>query len=897
VAVDTLPGSGWRAFELGRAAGMPAAAVLAGLGSAENGLSSAEASARRREIGRNVLRSHGVRALTVLARQLRSYLLLLLVFAAAVSLAVGEQTEGIIIFSILGLSIGLGFLNEYRSERAVEALHSQIRRTTLVERDGRSQQVPVTELVPGDVLTLAVGDIVPADLRLLEAAGLECDESVLTGESQTSSKTAEPTEQGASPLDLPSCAFMGTIVRTGVGRGVVVRTGSRTVFGTVALRLGERHELTAFQQGLQSFSGLLAAVTAILAGSIFVINAALGRSILDSLLFSLAIAVGLTPQLLPAIVTVSLATGARRLAQRSVVVKRLVCIEDLGDIDVLFTDKTGTLTEGRISFRAALDAEGRPSPGVLELGLLCNEATVVDGTVVGGNQLDRALWEAPEIDRAALDARRRIGEAPFDYERQMASVLVEDPDGARLLVAKGSPEAIIARCDTVPAPATAVLERLFVSGIRVVATAIRPADGLSFVTPADETGLSLQGFLCFEDEPKADAASSLERLASLGIAVKVVTGDNPLVARKVCADLGLPISGTLTGADLARMSDDELREAMPATSIFARVTPEQKSRIIRCERSRGSAVGFLGDGVNDAIALHDADVGISVDSATDVAKDAADAVLLTKDLGILADGVVEGRRIFANTIKYVLMGTSSNFGNMFSAAGASLFLSFLPMLPTQILLNNLLYDASELTIPTDNVDEELLARPSHWDIGFIRRFMTFFGPLSSIYDFATFAVMLYVFDAGESLFQSGWFVESLATQTLVIFIIRTRRVPFFRSRPSRPLLVTTLVCAGVGVALPYSPLADTFGFTALPADFLAVLAGMVVTYLALAELGKRRFFRPRRGPRPLAAPRRPHERRVHRRAAPWTQRRRLEQQRRRPRPAARPKSRSARARA
>jgi Mg2+-importing ATPase len=709
-------------------------------------------------------------------------------------------------------------------------------------------------------------------VRLLEANGLECDESVLTGESAAAAKTAAP-GRGDSPLDLPSCAFMGTVVHSGEGRAVVVQTGARTTFGSIALRLGERHEQTAFQRGLQDYSRMLVVITGVLAGSIFVLNAALGRSLLQSLLFSLAIAVGMTPQLLPAIVTVSLATGARRLVRQSVVVKRLVAIEDLGNVAVLFTDKTGTLTEGRIEFQEALDAAGRSQPEVLTLGLVTNEATLEDGALVGGNELDRALWQAREAADAGADGWRRIAEAPFDHDRQLGSVLADGP-AERLVVAKGAPEAILERCAHVPTGAEVVLDDLFAGGSRVVAVATRSAGDLTELTPAQERDFELRGFLCFADPPKADAARSLDRLAKLGVTVKIVTGDNGRVAEKVCSDLGMQSLGTLTGSELEAMSDAQLAEALVDTSIFARVTPEQKSRIIRAQRALGSDVGFLGDGVNDAIALHEADVGISVDTATDVAKDAADVVLLDKDLGVLANGVVEGRRTFANTIKYVLMSTSSNFGNMFSAAGASLFLSFLPMLPGQILLNNLLYDVSELTIPTDNVDEELLARPSQWDIGFIRRFMFVFGPISSSYDFLTFAVMIYGFDAGATLFRSGWFVESLATQTLVIFVIRTRRIPFFHSRPSTPLVATTLACVAVGVILPYSPLADVLGFEALPLDFLAVLALMVVTYLALVELGKYVFYtRLGQAARPLAIKPPRKERRIQRRAAGWSLRR------------------------
>jgi Mg2+-importing ATPase len=652
---------------------------------------------------------------------------------------------------------------------------------------------------------------------------------------------------------------MGTVVRDGAGRGVVVRTGAGTAFGAIALRLGERQGQTSFQQGLQAFSRLLATVTALLAGSIFVINAALGRSLLQSALFALAIAVGLTPQLLPAIVTVSLATGARRLARRQVIVKRLVCIEDLGNVQVLFTDKTGTLTEGHISFTQPLDWQGKPNDHVQVLGLACSDKT--------GNELDRALYAAAIAAQDGDLGWPTLDRLPFDHERQLASVLVDTPQG-RLLIAKGAPEGVFARCANLPGEAQATLDRLFASGTRVVAVASRPV-ALERLSRDDEQGLSLDGFLCFSDPPKTNVQESLARLARLGIAVKIVTGDNGQVAAHLCREVGLDPGDVVTGTALETLDDTSLLKLLPQTTIFARVSPEQKSRIIRAQRSLGATVGFLGDGVNDAIALHDADVGISVDSAADVAKDAADVVLLDKDLGIIADGVVEGRRIFANTIKYVLMGTSSNFGNMFSAAGASLFLSFLPMLPTQILLNNLLYDVSEMTIPTDNVDEELLARPSQWDISLIRRFMAFFGPISSVYDFLTFAVMLRVFHAGPTLFRSGWFVESLTTQTLVIFVIRTRRVPFLKSRPSAPLLTATLACAATGVALPFiGPLARLFGFRALPLTFLAVLAGMIITYLALAQLGVALFFKPHGG-RSLARTLGRHERDISRRASRW----------------------------
>jgi Mg2+-importing ATPase len=861
---------GWQPLELAAAARLDSSAVLLQLGSSENGLSAAESALRLGAVGPNAIRSHGASAVDVLLRQVKSPLLILLVAAAATSLVVGERTDALIILSIMALSVGLGFFNEYRAARAVEALHSRVRHTTVTVRDGKAVEAVVTELVPGDVVHLAVGDVVPADLRLLEASDLTCDEAVLTGEATPAEKNAAPAPPSESPLDLPSCAFMGTVVRTGSSRGVVVQTGRNTAFGRIAVRLGEAHEETGFQIGLRRFSVLLVQVTAVLTISIFVINAALKRPLLESALFALAIAVGLTPQLLPAIVTISLSTGARHLARKSVIVKRLVSIEDLGNIEVLFTDKTGTLTEGEITYSAALDVAGTPSKEVLLFGLLCNSAVRDGGRVVGGNPLDRALWDAPEAASTPASDFVRLAEAPFDYDRRRMSVLVQDKKGKRVVITKGAPESVLACCREVPVGVQSLLDAQFEAGSRIIAVSTGDGDNLSTLSAQDEHDLVLAGFLTFVDRPKVDAGASIERLAGLGITVKIVTGDNERVANKLCADLRVPVAGILTGTALEKLTDDDLRAALPSTTIFARVTPEQKSRIIRAQRRSGTDVGFLGDGVNDAVALHDADVGISVDSGTDVAKDAADIVLLDKDLGILANGVVEGRRIFSNTIKYVLMGTSSNFGNMFSAAGASLLLSFLPMLPFQILLNNLLYDVSEMTIPTDNVDEELLQRPSYWDTAFIRKFMMFFGPISSAYDFITFGIMLWVFNAGEVLFHSAWFVESLATQTLVIFIIRTRRVPFFHSRPSAPLLATTLACALVGLVLPFSPLAGVLGFSALPAGFLGILVLMVVTYLGLVEAAKSRFFHPAHTEHPLAQRRERRLRRIQRTAARWS---------------------------
>jgi Mg2+-importing ATPase len=625
---------------------------------------------------------------------------------------------------------------------------------------------------------------------------------------------------------------------------------------------------TSFQKGLNDFSVLLVRVAAVMAIGVFVVNVALGRSAIQSALFALSISIGLTPQLLPAIVSVSLSEGARRLAKKKVIVKRLVAIEDLGNIDVFYTDKTGTLTQGTITYSEALDSSGAADATVFRDGLLCNDAVVDDGQVVGGNPLDQALWKSTAASEVELDGYTKLASRPFDYERRVASVLVEDAAGTRTLIVKGAPELVLASCNAVSNAARAVLNERFESGCRVVAVATRDAAGETEI--GNEQGLELAGYLTFLDPPKPDAAEALGRLRDLGVEVKVITGDNDRVAVTVCKELGLEVAGTLLGSQLDELDDDALAAALPHTTVFARVTPEQKSRVIKAQRTLGSTVGFMGDGVNDAVALHDADVGISVESATDVAKDAADIVLLASDLNILADGITEGRRIFANTIKYILMATSSNFGNMFSAGAASFFLKFLPLLPTQILLNNLLYDCSEMTIPTDNVDEEQLLRPAHWDIGLIKRFMLFFGPISSIFDFAMFAILIFVFDAHAPLFHSGWFVESLATQSLAIFAIRTRRIPFLRSRPSTTLLVSTLLVVAVAFALPFSPLAGPLKFVALPAALVGVILVIIPLYLCVLEVGKRVFYRREAQRKAEPTSQSPRRRHVLRRAARWS---------------------------
>lgn len=861
-AIQSLP--------VAEAAALPAAGVLEALASGDNGLTVAEAARRGRVFGPNAVLSHRARLLPVILRQLRSPLLLLLAVTAAASFFLGERSDAVVIGVIVAMSVGLGTVNEYRAERAAEALHERIRHQVVVMRDGRAGPVDLAALVPGDIVELRPGELVPADLRLLSVTGLQCDESVLTGESVPVAKSADPVPAGSPVADLACCALMGTVVAAGRGRGVVTATGGSTQFGRIALGLTQRQPETEFQIGLRRFSMLLVRVAAVLTIAIFVVNLILHRPILDALMFSLAIAVGISPQLLPAVVSTSLAAGSRLLAQRKVLVKRLVCIEDLGDIEVLFTDKTGTLTEGRIEFMRSVSAQGGPGDGTTLLGMVCTDGVIQDGQLAGGDALDTALWASPIAPREDVARYSRVTTLPFDHRRRMVSVLADVAGGDRTIITKGAPEAVLACCENVSPDAQETLAAEFAAGHRVVAVATRAAPGQTTLSSGDEQRLRLHGFLVFLDPPKTSARQAITRLTGLGVTVKVITGDHPTVALRVCAELGLPPGEALSGTDLDRLSEAQLAEKLPTTTVFARIDPEQKARIVRAQRALGVDVAFLGDGVNDALALHAADVGISVEAATDVAKDAADVVLLEKDLAVLADGVGQGRRVFANTMKYVLMGTSSNFGNMFSAAGASAFLPFLPMLPSQILLNNLLYDSSQLAIPTDNVDEEQLARPSRWDIRLIQRFMLVFGPISSVFDFVTFGIMLWIFHAGATMFHTGWFVESLATQTLVLFVIRTRRTPFFRSHPSVALLTAALAAVAIGALLPVTPLAGMLGFQPLPAGFFVALLLMIAAYLALAEFAKHWFFR--QVPKASAHRERTPGHRVRRRAARFTSR-------------------------
>ena len=813
--------------------------------SVAQGLDSAQAQQRLAEVGPNrfgqAARLPGWRQYL---RHFRNPLVLTLLLASGVSAAMGEATNFVIIACIVLMSMTLDFWQELRAGQVVERLRQSVAVRASVLRDGQWQAHPVADLVPGDVVQLSAGDLVPADALVLQARDFFVNQSVLTGESYPVEKHARMPEGPLADLqDATHAVFMGSSVVSGMAQVVLVRTGAGTAMGEVATSLAQTPQPTSFELGMRRFGMLILRLTFLLVLFVLLINGLMGRPLLESFLFAVALAVGLTPELLPMVVSVTLSRGAMRMAQQAIVVKRPSAIQDLGSMDVLCTDKTGTLTEAHIRMERHVDPLGQSSERALELAWLNSHfesglRSPLDEAILQHRTFDASVWT-------------KIDEVPFDFERRRVSVLLER-GGERELVVKGAPDDILRLCtayeagnvqrpldEAALAQVRATCHALEDDGFRVLAIAWRP------VPPAhdhavvnDESELVLVGFAAFLDPPKASAAGALQALQQAGVAIKVVTGDSDRVTRHVCRTLGLPVQGVLTGAEIAQLSDEALRAQVETVNLFCRVNPAQKNRVIQALRARGHVVGYMGDGVNDAPSLHSADVGLSVDSAVDVAKAAADMILLRPDLRILQDAVLEGRRTFGNILKYILMGTSSNFGNMFSMAGAVLFLPFLPMLPTQILLNNILYDLSELPIPFDAVDAEDTAQPRVMEMDLIRRFMFTIGPVSSLFDFITFAVLLKVFDASEALFQTGWFVESLCTQVLVIFVIRTRGNPL-RSHPHPMLTVTSLAIVALAMVLPLTPLGAAFGFTPLPAGFYAALAVMVLAYLALVVAVRR----------------------------------------------------------
>lgn len=817
-------------------------------------MSAAEAQHRLEVHGYNELPAHVFSWVPIFVRQFRNPLFFILLVCAIVA-GFFEIRQSIAIIAMIALSVVLGFYNEYRAEKIIDDLRQSVSLKAVVIRDGKPAEIDSKLVVPGDLVSLYVGDIVPADMRVVDSKEIEVDESVLTGESFPAEKNSATIEAiRPTPQQLTNYFFMGTVIVHGSGRGVIVATGRHTQFGSISRSLARSRPETEFQRGVRRYGNMLITLALALVVGIFALNALVGHPLIDSLLFSLAVAVGLVPELMPAIVTISLSQAARRMAKKHVVVKRQVSIEDFGNMDILCTDKTGTLTSGKISLKETWTPDENRDHRIFECGLLCNSAAV--GENITGNPMDVAIWEHGVTNdiHQNMKSYTVVDEVPFDYQRRMMSVVVRK--GADLiLITKGAPESVLPRCksaelgeesrpiESVQHVIDGKLAEHSAAGYRTLAVACRRAEAKKSYSVEDELNLTFLGLLIFADPPKTDARQALDKLKELGVDVKILTGDNELVAVKICEELSIPVYRVIKGSELGAMSLTEIRAAAEEATIFARITPEQKLDIIKALKANKHVVGFLGDGVNDAPALFEADVGISVDSAVDVSKDAADIVLLDKDLLVLANGIEEGRKIFGNTTKYILMGTSSNFGNMFSAAGASLFLPFLPMLPMQILFMNLFYDVANMTLPTDNVDEEYTSLPRRWDIGFVRKFTLFFGPFSSLYDFLTYGIMLFIFNASPALFQSGWFVESFWTEVLVIFVIRTRRIPFFSSRPGKWLTVLTLSCVALGTILPFTILGGLLGFAPLPAQYWALLILMVATYLLLVDAGKVFFYK------------------------------------------------------
>src|SRR2546425_2867578 len=819
------------------------------LKSSPAGLTQQDAEGRLKFYGPNTLaKKKKQRVVVRFLSYLKSPLVIILILAGAVSGLFGDISSAGIIYLIVFISVILGFYQESKAENAAELLRDKVPTTASALRDGVKREVKLSEIVPGDVVALSAGDIVPADSRVISARDLMVDQSSLTGESYPAEKNSSPPDPSQGTLtDRHDCIFFGTSVVGGLATAIVAKTGSSTEYGRIAGKLVGKEPETEFERGLRRFGYLITQVTFLLVIFVFFVNALLKRDVLESLLFSVALAVGITPELLPLIVSVNLSTGAIEMSKKGVIVKRLASIQNFGSMDILCTDKTGTLTENKITLFSYTDHNGEVNEKILEYAFL--------------NSFYQSGLKSP-LDEAILQGKKltvgeytKVDEIPFDFNRKRVSIVV-DGGGQRLLITKGAPEEILRVCSLCEIEGKVLnlnrndrvaidkrFQQLSSDGLRVLGVAYKAVENAEAYGAQDEFEMTFLGLIAFTDPPKATARESLELLRRANVSLKILTGDSDLVTVNVCEQLGLTVRGVVLGSQLSELRGDALARVVEEANIFARVTPGQKDRIMAALRDNGHVVGFLGDGINDAASIKTADVGISVDNAVDVAKESADIILLQKDLTVLQQGVLEGRKTFGNTMKYVMMGTSSNFGNMFSAAGASLFLPFLPMLPEQILLNNLLYDFSELAIPVDNVDGEYIDKPRRWDVSFVRDFMIFFGPISSLFDYLTFFVLLFVFSAGAPLFQTAWFLESLSTQTLVIFIIRTKRIPFYKSRPSRALIFSSFGAVIFAIALPFSPLAGFLKLVAPPPAFLIVLALFVVSYLSLAEALKRLFYR------------------------------------------------------
>lgn len=761
-------------------------------------------------------------------RQFKNPLLLIFIVSTIVAFLLGQRTEALVIWLIMSLSIILGFWNEYQAESIVNDLIKKISFTTTVIRGGEKQQIPVKDVRVGDVIVLFPGSIIPADLKLILSENLEVNESIITGESLPAHKREE------------DILYMGTVVTGGTAEGTVFAIGMDTKFGEISKNVSKNRPLTEFQKGLINFSNLLAKIAGVTVVIVIAVGYFLGHPVVETILFALTVAMGITPELLPLIVTISLSYGAKKLAKESLIVKQFVSIEDLGNMEVLCTDKTGTLTEGKISLTEFNNLKDEQDSETLQLGLLCNSAYTRKHAY--GDAIDKAIWEyANEHKIKTADKSEKLFEIPFNFENRFMSVVIKT-DGKTIAICKGSPETVIARCRLTPKEKSDLekkVKEMQERGLRTIATASKEIKVFSpKLIKTEFRDMKFGGFLGFSDIPKKDLAEVFGKFSNLGVRIKVLTGDSEIIAEKICRDVNFKFKKVLTGSEIEKLNEEELEKNVWETDIFARVTPSQKIRVVQALKRGGHTIGFLGDGVNDSPALRTADVGICVNTAVDVAKDAASVVLLHKSLKVIADGIHEGRVTFNNTIKFILMGTSSDFGNMISAAVASIILPFLPMAPVQFLLNDVLYDISQISIPTDNVDVDQVLRPKNWDIKYIKKFMLFFGPISTVYDLLTFGVMFIVFKAHSGMFQTGWFIESLITEILVVFVIRTQKIPFWKSKPSYQFLLTCLAVVALGLYIPFSPLAEFFGFTPLPILYFAFLMGITVTYLMFVEIGK-----------------------------------------------------------
>jgi P-type Mg2+ transporter len=838
----------------------PIESVLSELGTRPGGLSVSEAEAGLKTFGFNEIAREKRRSVLMrLLDNIMNPLVILLSALGAVSFLTGDLRATAVIFVMVLLGLVLRFYQEMRADDAAEKLKAMVSTTASVVRDGKETEVSLKMLVPGDIIRLAAGDMVPADVRVLSAKDLFLNQAALTGESLPVEKKA-PTVSAdvGNPLELPNICFLGSDVESGSATAVVIHTGEQTYFGSLASSIVGQRELTSFDKGVNKFTWLMIRFMAVMVPAVFLLNGLSKHNWVEAFLFALAVAVGLTPEMLPMIVTVNLSKGAIAMVRKKVIVKRLNAIQNLGAMDVLCTDKTGTITQGKIVLERHLDVHGHDSERVLHYGYM--NSYYQTGLK---NLMDEAILDHGHLeeDLKVKTDYRKIDEIPFDFVRRRMSVIVEDNQNQHILICKGAVEEVmrLSTCVEVEGEVLAVLpehdahrkqfvQELNAQGFRVVAVAykVMPGDNDEpHYVMQDEADLILLGYLAFLDPPKDTAPAALKQLHGLKVDVKILTGDNEIITACICKQVGLPVEHILLGSQIEAMSETELAEAASVTSVFAKLAPAQKQHIIQALQSKGHVLGFMGDGINDAPALKAADVGISVDSAVDIAKESSDIILLEHSLLVLQQGVMEGRRVFGNIIKYIKMAASSNFGNMFSVVGASAFLPFLPMLPIQVLTNNLLYDFSQTTIPTDEVDADWLAKPRKWAIDEIQRFIVFIGPISSIFDYATFFIMLYVFNCwnNSALFHTGWFVESLFTQTLIIHVIRTNKIPFIESRASWPLIFTSLTIVAVGAWLTVSPLADTLGLVPLPPLYWLLLAIMLLCYVILTQVVKTWFFR------------------------------------------------------